>query len=101
MPALPDLPFDEIALRLLHLANEAARACNEGEVILARAGLDIGDATFPGPTHWLTDKRTSAVMVGQVMQFFKAMAPHEELIRNFIAGLEAMPGIDRRLAGGG
>lgn len=97
---LPEQCFDAIAVDLKLYADSACRAFAAGEVLVARAG---GDAS--GLTHTLDDLRTSAELAGQLYEFFRSAASHEELIRSFIAGLshhvasiESVPAPERDVA---
>lgn len=76
---LPDCPFDEIALRLYHHAMATRSAYNTAEVWIARSDDGV---SLP-----LDELRADAETAGQLYEFFRAAAPHEELIRDFMAGL--------------
>lgn len=82
MPKLPDQTFDEIAAQLLGYANGAREAATCGAVWAEMYGGS-------GLSHSVRTLERDAVTAGQLYEFFRAAAPHEELIRDFLAGLEA------------
>lgn len=86
MPELPAMAFGEISARLVHFAQEAHRASIEGEIVLARAGLDTGER-YPGTEHWIREKREAAAMAAALQRFFAEAAEDEEIIVEFLAAL--------------
>ena len=80
MPKLPDAPFAEIAVRLFSHAQSARAAASCGEVWAARYGA-------AGTGHAAAMLAEDAEIAGKLYQFFRDAAPHEELIRDFLAGL--------------
>jgi hypothetical protein len=97
MPSLPDQSFNEIAVDLKLYANSAATAFAAGEVMAARGGW------ADGFKHSLAELQASAIMSGRLYEFFRAYAAHEEIIRDFLSGLEqeAVPTPAPRVASGG
>ena len=82
MLALPDISFAEIAVRLFSHAQSARAAASCGEVWAARYGA-------AGTGHAAAMLAEDAEIAGRLYQFFRDAAPHEELIRDFLAGLGA------------
>lgn len=82
MLALPDIPFAEIAVRLFSHAQSARAAASCGEVWAARYGA-------AGTGHAAAMLAEDAEIAGKLYQFFRDAAPHEDLIRDFLAGLAA------------
>lgn len=83
--ALPSAPFSEIAEDLFLYASSQARAAE---------ALEWQAAAYP---HKVTEAalkaaRRSGILAGQVHAFFRRLAPHEEELRDFLAGLLARDG---------
>lgn len=87
---LPDGSFDEIAVDLVLYANSAAQAVGAAEVILAR----VPDAA--GLRHQMEELKATAARAGTLYAFFRAAAPYEEQVRDFLAGLGAATGADSK-----
>lgn len=83
---LPPQSFAEIAVDLRLYAESAQQACQAGEIMLARGGW-----AAPGLTHTMAELHSAAEMAGKVHALFLALAPHEEIVRDFIEGLTALP----------
>ena len=79
---LPEQSFAAIAVDLHLYADSARQAADAGEVMLARGGW-----AAPGLTHTMKELREAAEMAGRVQALFLALAPHEQMVRDFIAGL--------------
>lgn len=85
MPKLPEASFDQIALMLLGHAAGCRSAASTAEVWAARHGstsLAVSAAVLA----------SDAAVAGELYRFFREAAPHEELIRDFIAGLSKLEG---------
>lgn len=90
---LPRQSFAEIAVDLKLYAESAQQACQAGEIMLARGGW-----AAPGMTHTLKELHAAAEMAGKVHGLFMALIPHEEIVRDFFAGLEGLNKDMRRSA---
>lgn len=89
MPRLPDASFDEIAAQLHGFANGAREAANAGAVWADRFGA-------PGLAHTVAVLDRDAIVAGQLYAFFREAAEHEDLIRDFLAGLDDAAHQDKR-----
>lgn len=88
---LPDASFAEIAAFARGTADELRAAANVAEMWGAKAGSPSLACT----TRLLVD---DAEIAGQLFALFRDLAPYEQLVRDFIAGLDAMPVDDKRSA---
>lgn len=90
-----DLPagnFAEIALDLKLYADSAHAAVAAGEIMVARGG-------WAGVQHTMTELQAAASMAGGLYEFFRAAAPFEEEIRDFLAGLAASRSLPEQTRG--
>jgi len=81
-PRLPAADFATIAVDLSIFASQANEAVNAWQIMAARGGLHS-----PGVEHTVQELVASARRADQIKAFFVAMIPHEELMRDFVAGL--------------
>ena len=84
MVDLPRVTFSEIAVRLEGAAAGARIAIGQTRATLL---VDVDMEHFPGLAASLEDWRRDAITADELSALFLAMAPHEELVRDFLAGL--------------
>lgn len=87
----PDASFAEIAAFLRGTSDELRAAANVAEVW----GAKVGSPSLACTTDLLG---SDAEIAGQLFALFRDLAPHEQLVRDFLAGLDAMPDRQRRSA---
>lgn len=81
MESLPETSFREIAANMREIADQGARSID-----LARSQPW---AQGPGTQAELAALAVDVRIAGQLAQLFAELAPHEELCRDFFAGLLA------------
>ena len=83
MKEIPETPFREIAVVMESVANGAAMS------------IDIAQAQRwahgPGTQAELAALAVDAKVAGELAMLFAALAPNEELVRDFMTGLLAAP----------
>jgi hypothetical protein len=87
-PALPDASFSAIAEDLDNYARNEALALEGVEVFLARYPRPELERVVPGA-------RRAALSAGRLAGLFAALIPHEETVRDFIAGLFELESAER------
>ncbi len=85
---LPEASFAEIEAFLRGYCDETRAAANVAEVWAAK----VGSPSLKGTTN-LLDR--DAATAGQLFALFRDLAPHEQLVRDFLAGLEVVDGRDK------
>ena len=84
-PRLPEADFTLIALDLLTFSSQAEQSVAAWEIIAAR-----GEIASPGVEHTIRELVEAAARAREVRQFFLDMVPHEQVMRDFVAGLQAL-----------
>lgn len=88
-PRLPEADFATIAVDLSIFASQAAEAVNAWAIMEARGNLHS-----PGIENTVRELVAAAHRADQVKAFFVAMISHEELMRDFVAGLQDRKAIE-------